>query len=128
MAEPHVAMSHFHLVRSPLSANYVLIINHMTKLLKGKNALFGCVISTLLQKLIKSEFPKPKSEFVTEMSKNNRFRINGLSRDPGSMNFGTLLKRHPKYGLLQSHLKLELSSTCFLSVTGTYQERFSLEA
>jgi len=29
------------------------------------------------------------------MSKNNRFRINGLSRDPGSMNFGTLLKRHP---------------------------------
>jgi len=35
------------------------------------------------------------SEFVTEMSKNNRFRINGLSRDPGSMNFGTLLKRHP---------------------------------
>ena len=77
---------------------------------------------------IKSEFLKPKSEFVTEMSKNNRFRINGLSRDPGSMNFGTLLKRHPKYGLLQSHLKLELSSTCFLSVTGTYQERFSLEA
>ena len=41
MAEPHVAMSHFHLVRSPLSANYVLIINHMTKLLKGKNALLA---------------------------------------------------------------------------------------
>ena len=37
------------------------------------------------------------SEFITEMSKNNRFRINGLSRDPGSMNFGTLLKRHPKF-------------------------------
>ena len=34
MAEPHVAMSHFHLVRSPLSANYVLKINHMTELLQ----------------------------------------------------------------------------------------------
>ena len=49
------------------------------------------------------------------MSKNNRFRINGLSRDPGSMNFGTLLKRHPKYGLPQSHLKLELSSVFLFS-------------
>ena len=94
------------------------------------------------------------SEFVTEMSKNNRFRINGLSRDPGSMNFGTLLKRHPKFVPSRSQLNsfiissialfpcqrcpldcslgvnltVMLFSYCFVSVTGTFHERFSSEA
>ena len=80
-----------------MKLSYLLFASNPTELicnLHHKNRA-----PSVLYQSYKSDFFQcnDPSEFITEMSKNNRFRINGLSRDPGSMNFGTLLKRHPKF-------------------------------